>query len=125
MHDLAGYGTLIAIVLMGLAQFVGRRMSRDARRERERLAAAAPIPPPRRAAAPAPVAAPAVRRPAATARPPQRPAAGTGERPGRLPVTGPQAGGPRWAANAVIAAEVFGPPVADRPGGTLGPPNAF
>ncbi len=33
--------------------------------------------------------------------------------------------GPRWAANAIIAAEVFGPPVASRPGGTLGPPNAL
>jgi hypothetical protein len=33
--------------------------------------------------------------------------------------------GPRWAANAIVAAEVFGPPVAARPGGTLGPPNAL
>ena len=40
-------------------------------------------------------------------------------------------GGPRWAANAVVAAEVFGPPLAARParsagpGGTLGPPSAL
>jgi hypothetical protein len=33
--------------------------------------------------------------------------------------------GPRWAANAIVAAEVFGPPVGARPGGTLGPPNAL
>jgi len=34
-------------------------------------------------------------------------------------------GGPRWAANAIVAAEVFGPPLAARPGGTLGPPSAL
>jgi hypothetical protein len=31
----------------------------------------------------------------------------------------------RWTAEAVIAAEVLGPPVGLRPGGTLGPPAAF
>jgi len=127
MHEIGQVGALIAIVLLGLAQFVVRKISQDARRERERLAAIAPIPPVRRSAAPA--AAPARPTPA---RPPQRPVtAPAPARPPGLPLPGPRAGGPRWAANAVIAAEIFGPPVADRPagstrpGGTLGPPNAF
>jgi hypothetical protein len=60
--------------------------------------------------------------------PPEATHAPAPSRPAPIPVTGRRAGGPRWAANAFIAAEVFGPPVADRsggPGGTLGPPNAF
>jgi hypothetical protein len=32
---------------------------------------------------------------------------------------------PRWAVNAVIAAEVLGPPLALRPAATLGEPRAF
>jgi hypothetical protein len=32
---------------------------------------------------------------------------------------------PRWAVNAVIAAEVLGPPLALRPPATLGEPRAF
>jgi hypothetical protein len=57
--------------------------------------------------------------------PPAAPVARVSKKKGLL------VGGPRWAANAVVAAEVFGPPVAARPvgptvpGGTLGPPSAL
>jgi hypothetical protein len=38
---------------------------------------------------------------------------------------GPPLGSPGWAANAVVAAEILGPPVSLRPGATLGAPHAF
>ena len=31
----------------------------------------------------------------------------------------------RWAVDAIVGAEILGPPAAIRPGGTLGPPAAF
>jgi hypothetical protein len=38
---------------------------------------------------------------------------------------GPALGSPGWAANAIVAYEVLGPPVSLRPGATLGAPHAF
>jgi hypothetical protein len=38
---------------------------------------------------------------------------------------GPALGTPSWAANAIVAYEVLGPPVSLRPGATLGAPHAF
>jgi hypothetical protein len=38
---------------------------------------------------------------------------------------GPPLGSPGWAANAVVAAEILGPPVSLRSGATLGAPHAF
>ena len=38
---------------------------------------------------------------------------------------GAQLGSPGWAANAVVAMEVLGPPVSLRSGATLGAPHAF
>lgn len=38
---------------------------------------------------------------------------------------GPALGSPAWAANAIVAAEILGPPVSLRPGATLGAPHAF
>jgi hypothetical protein len=38
---------------------------------------------------------------------------------------GPPLGSPGWAANAVLAAEILGPPVSLRSGATLGAPHAF
>ena len=121
-------GGLAVVAMLVVAQFAKARRERAARLENERLAALAPVPPPSRPtpsskpAAPANRAAPPPNR--AAARLPQRveaepvpPAVGT-------PLLGPGRG-PRWAANAIVAAEVFGPPIAARPGGTLGPPGAF
>lgn len=38
---------------------------------------------------------------------------------------GPPLGSPGWAANAIVAAEILGPPVSLRSGATLGAPHAF
>jgi hypothetical protein len=38
---------------------------------------------------------------------------------------GPALGSPGWAANAIVAYEILGPPVSLRPGATLGAPHAF
>ena len=38
---------------------------------------------------------------------------------------GPAIGSPGWAANAILANEILGPPVSLRPGATLGVPHAF
>jgi hypothetical protein len=128
MNHLGSFWPLIVMALIFAQQL--RRVKGSAKRRRlEAAAAAAP-----RTAAPA-------------QRPPQAPPPATGVRRttqpvGRLPVRVDAApatpvapppapplldrsAGPRWAANAVIAAEVFGPPVAVRPGGTLGPPHAL
>jgi len=70
------------------------------------------------------VAPPATRTTQPVARMPKRidPPAAAAPRP---PAPLLPAAGPRWAANAVVAAEVFGPPLALRPDGTLGSPQAF
>ena len=46
-------------------------------------------------------------------------------RPLRSVGGGPPIGSPAWAANAIVAAEILGPPVSLRPGATLGAPHAF
>jgi hypothetical protein len=38
---------------------------------------------------------------------------------------GPAIGSPAWAANAIVANEILGPPVSLRSGATLGAPHAF
>jgi hypothetical protein len=38
---------------------------------------------------------------------------------------GPPIGSPAWAANAIVANEILGPPVSLRSGATLGAPHAF
>jgi hypothetical protein len=38
---------------------------------------------------------------------------------------GPAVGSAAWAANAVVAMEILGPPVSLRSGATLGAPHAF
>ena len=116
---------LIAVAV--IAPLLRRAAARALRRERERFAArTAIVTRAPRPVAPRPVAPPTGPRPGSPAgRLPQRtdiqPAAA---RPVRRPaIFG--GGSARWAADAIVAAEVLGPPVANRPGGTLGPPPAF
>ncbi len=131
MNGIDAVATLIVVGAVANGRDVTRARARADRRVLEQNISGGLGQPASRPAAPT---APAPgRRPAAApaARLPQRvPAAPAPAppRPAPITVTGPRAAGPRWAANAFIAAEVFGAPVADRPGGpggTLGPPNAF
>jgi len=122
-------GPIVVVFAIVAIQFAGagRRRARALAAERRAaggsLTAARATPPERVAAAPAPPP-PAVRPAMAAARLPKR------VEPAAAPVAPAakrsfRAGGPRWAANAFVAAEVFGPPLAARPGGTLGPPSAL
>jgi hypothetical protein len=115
----------LAIVAVSVAvQIANANAARARRRAAEELAAVAPVP--SRPAPAAPAAAPSGKRvPQPIARLPKRvdtPVAAPA-RPPLPPVLG--APGPRWAANAIVAAEVFGPPLALRERGTLGPPPAL
>jgi hypothetical protein len=140
----------LAVLVYGLAAAFRRSTRRAARRAPERTAARRPVPaqrsPVRRPEPPAPpplivsarqrVAAPAVA---------QAPLDAADVFPGvdlSLPDAGgliPTAGARRrsrsagraafasraWAANAIVGAEVLGPPLALRPGATFGAPRAF
>jgi hypothetical protein len=125
LNSLGPAVVVFAIVALQFSR-AGRRRARALAAER-RAAGGSLAAPARRA--PEPAAAPAAAAPAGRttqpiARIPKRvetPAAPAAPVPKKTLV----AGGPRWAANAVVAAEVFGPPLAARHGGTLGPPSAL
>jgi hypothetical protein len=92
-----------------------------------------PAPVPVRAAGPAPTMAETLPAEAAAAFPgldlslPGADAVGLGapRRRMRRVGSGPPLGSPAWAANAIVANEILGPPVSLRSGATLGAPHAF
>ena len=117
----SSFGGLAVVAMLVVAQVAKARRGRAARLEYERLAAASPPQPQLRPASP-PKPAPQPNRPAE--RLPKRVESEPVASAAPAPLLGPRTG-PRWAASAIVAAEVFGPPIAARPGGTLGPPGAF
>jgi hypothetical protein len=116
----------LAIVVVQVVRKAQRRFRALAA---ERRIAQRPVTAARATLAP-PVAPPATRTTQPVVRMPKRvePPPARTPRPAAPPPPAPTllpAAGPRWAANAVVAAEVFGPPLALRPDGTLGSPQAF
>ncbi len=133
------FGDAAPVAIVGLFAVLAFRQSRMRKNARDRelarerdltaqraktAAVAGRVPAPRVAAPPPAAPAPARRLPERTF----LPVAGEPV----LPFAGPVVSrgtrrrrAKRWSADAVIAAEVLGPPVGIRPGGTLGPPSAF
>jgi hypothetical protein len=126
LHSLLPLLVVFAIVVAQYVRTVRRRFRAVAA---ERRIAQQPVSAARATAAalPKPVAPPAARTTQPMARMPKRvePDPAVAPRATSPPATLLPAAGPRWAANAVVAAEVFGPPLALRPDGTLGSPQAF
>ncbi len=118
------------IIVVTIAVQIGRRVQRRfVALAAERRIAQQPVTAARASSA-APVAPAASRTTQPVARMPNRvePPPARPPRPTAPPPPAPTllpAAGPRWAANAVVAAEVFGRPLAQRPDGTLGSPQAF
>jgi hypothetical protein len=130
--EIGPFAIAALFVVLAFRQSRLRKAARELARERDLAAERA-----KTAAIAARASAP---RPAAAARPPAAPparrlpertfVAGAGEPPAAIVAPGAarrvrRRNAKRWSADAVIAAEVLGPPVGIRPGGTLGPPSAF